>query len=80
MLTVFDVTTPAEPWPMAMLADEGADEAVSVLRTQLPVIRRNIDAGLLTADQKRVLEPSPGVRDAQAALRIVEAVYGRCGR
>lgn len=25
-------------------------------------------------------EPSPGVRDAQAALRIVEAVYGRCGR
>ncbi len=25
-------------------------------------------------------DPSPGVRDAQAALRIVEAVYGRCGR
>jgi len=25
-------------------------------------------------------EPSPGVRDAQAALRIVESVYERCGR
>ena len=25
-------------------------------------------------------EPSPGVRDAQASLRIVEAVYKRCGR
>ena len=32
------------------------------------------------ADIAERREPSPGVRDAQAALRIVEAVYRRCGR
>jgi len=32
------------------------------------------------ADIREDREPDPGIRDAQAALRIVEAVYARCGR
>jgi len=36
-------------------------------------------AAFLT-DIREDREPDPGIRDAQAALRIVEAVYARCGR
>lgn len=63
-----------------MLPEMGPPETTIWEYPQLVDKSWELEFGALLEDIRLDREPKPGVRDAQAALRVVEEVYARCGR
>lgn len=63
-----------------MLPEMGPPETTIWEYPQLVDKSWEMEFGALLDDIRLDREPTPGVADAQAALRVVEEVYARCGR